>query len=444
MKRSKLRWAILVLLLAAGVLLAGCQIDYQSVAVLFVAHGEPASFDEGKERIIDPDGTLHGPFAPNLIRPYEIKEPGEQYWMWAALYEEVAEALTYQFGDMNGNGILHELRFVPEGDVPRFFSWTAFREGAKQQYAYLGGSPHNAAWKEHVERIRLSLLNKSIDVHLAYMEAKPTVAQKVWDLVISGRYDKLVVVPLLLSESTHTQEIRAEAEEWIRKAEERTGRPVEVVWAHPFFTEPYVRTLHAKAVAGMVQWIRETEVPSEVTDDQIGVVLASHGDPYPPPYPEFGWQEGEVYSHVYLMEKDFHDTVAKMLPYGTDDILMGNNEFRPPSVDQAVTQLIAKGKTAVIVVPASFPTTSMHTMWDIGEAASGLPPQNFHGVPPANIACWQRTAGGHTGTVYYSSRGYGDQEPGASYIRDGMRFVAEVALLELFEKHRAEYEYLFK
>ncbi len=421
---KRLRCVLVLLGLAALLLATGCRVDYRSVAVLFVAHGEPATFEEGCQPVRLPDGNLIGPFGTTLRVP-----PPEQSTLWAMLYEEVAEAMTYIFGDFNHNGILHELAPFPLGDVPPFFTWPVFKGGAAEQYAVLGGSPHNATYEKHVANVKLTLLNKSVDVHMAYMDARPMIAEKVYELMQNQRYNKLVVVPLLLSESTHTQEIREEVREWV----EKSGREIELVWGHSFFTEPYVRDLHAAAVAAQVEWVR-SQLPAGVTDGQIGVVLAAHGDPYPPPYPEFGYKPGDMYSMVYLMEKDFHDAISSKLPYPT---IMGINEFRPPSIESGIADLVAQGKQHIIVVPANFPSTSMHTMWDIAKKVVDQPVLPKDGVV-VNSNLWPGA------TVYYSSLGYADREPGTTNLINGMRYCAGVGLLQLFEQHRSEYEYLFQ
>ncbi len=101
---------------------AGCVQDVESVAILFVGHGEPATYQEGIQRGEFSDGTRLGPSGNSLGVP-----PAEQSTIWAAGYEEIATAMTYQFGDSNQNGVLHEVAIHPQGDVPGFFTWDAFK-----------------------------------------------------------------------------------------------------------------------------------------------------------------------------------------------------------------------------------------------------------------------------------------------------------------------------
>ncbi len=114
-------------LLAAmpAVLFALCSVgcgQEKPVAVLFVAHGEPTTFDDGTAVAEFWDGTLLGPSGTTLDVP-----ASEQATIWAAGYEETAAALTCQHGDFNQNGIAHELAMFPAGDVPPFFTWDAYK-----------------------------------------------------------------------------------------------------------------------------------------------------------------------------------------------------------------------------------------------------------------------------------------------------------------------------
>lgn len=52
-------------------------------------------------------------------------------------------------------------------------------------------------------------------------------------------------------------------------------------------------------------------------------------------------------------------------------------------------------------------------------------------APQEGVVSMTNSAGA---TIWYSSMGYGDIEPGRSNILKGLRFMTEVALLELVEK----------
>ena len=77
--------------------------EIERIAVLYIGHGEPAVFENGDIPVSFPDGSDFGPHGVTIGVPVEY-----QHTEWAAAYEEIATAMTYIFGDINGNGAEHE------------------------------------------------------------------------------------------------------------------------------------------------------------------------------------------------------------------------------------------------------------------------------------------------------------------------------------------------
>lgn len=181
----------------------------KKVALLFVGHGEPVVVEDGDVPITLADGTPFGPHAASLNVPEEY-----QYTEWAAAYEEIATAMSYIFGDLNGNGILHELAMVPSGDVPGFFTWDIFHADVNRHYEAIGNfSPHNDILHEHINSLDIDVAGASIDIYLAFLDAVPRISDVAWEIANANKYQELVVVPLLVASSTHTQEIADLVEE---------------------------------------------------------------------------------------------------------------------------------------------------------------------------------------------------------------------------------------
>ena len=122
-------------------------------------------------------------------------------------------------------------------------------------------------------------------------------------------YDELVVIPMLVSKSTHTDEITDQIEEFVHLIE-----GVEVTIWNRFLKCPYMRDSLGDAVVSWLTSNRE-QLPGEVQDHNIGMLLASHGTPYVPPFPEFGWKEGDIYSELIPTEDAFHEDVGRKLPW---------------------------------------------------------------------------------------------------------------------------------
>jgi hypothetical protein len=169
-------------------------------------------------------------------------------------------------------------------------------------------------------------------------------------------------------------------------------------------------------------------MPAEVGDDQVGVVLVSHGTPYVPAHPAFGWQEGEIFSDLVLTEDLFHEEVAVELPWATRT---GRMNYASPSIDEAIAALEDQGITHVMMLPSAFPTAAIHTMWHVAEPAVGRAV-----TPEEGVVTHERD----TGTiVYHTARGYADLETGRELFRNGLEFIAEVGVLEALQPEMSDY-----
>lgn len=385
------------------------------VALMYVGHGEPATPEDGDIPISYPDGSEFGPHGVELNVPLEA-----QHTEWAAAYEEIATALSYIFGDINGNGINHELGIVPHGDVPDFFTWEIFHGMIYSHYAECGGySPHNDLIREHVNSLDIRVKGAKVDIFLALLDDVPRIPDVLYEIA-QGDYDEVVVVPMLVANSTHTDEITGQIEEY--------GHLVghmDLMVAEPFFEVPYMRKSLRDAILSMVQHVAGY-IPAEVEDHNIGVLLASHGTPYVPPFPEFGWMEGEIYSELLPTEDAFHEEIAKSLPWISKT---GRMKYSAPEIESALSDFETEGFTHVVVVPSAFPTPAIHTMYDVATAA-----MDRVVLPDEGVVEHTRASGMK---VYFTSLGIADFEFGRREYRDGLAFLGKIAVMEALKKSPA-------
>ena len=386
------------------------------IALMFVGHGEPAMVDDGFIPLSFPDGSPFGPHGVELGVP-----PDYQHTEWAAAYEEIATAISYIFGDTNGNGIVHELGIVPFGDVPGFFTWDAFKASIRENYEAVGGySPHNDLIRDHISALDIDYLGTKIDIYLALLDEVPRIPDVVFEIA-KHDYDELVVVPMLIANSTHTDEIAGQIED----VEHLIGG-MEVLVAEPFFEVPFMRKSLGEGILAMARYIA-TQVPEDVEDHNIGVLLASHGTPYVPAFEEFGWLEGDIYSELIQTEDAFHDQLANMLPW---ESRTGRMNYALPAIEDTLNDFENDGFTHVIVVPSAFPTAAIHTMYHVAKSVTG------HVVlPEEGIVEHDRPSGMK---IYYTSQGIADLEPGRSEFRAGLEFLGKIAVLEALEKTPVE------
>lgn len=181
------------------------------------------------------------------------------------------------------------------------------------------------------------------------------------------------------------------------------------------------------AVTGMAKKIRES-IPSNVSDSEIGVVLASHGTPYVPPLPEFGYVEGEIFSNLIFTEDLFHEEIKEALPWKCNT---GRMNYATPSLEDALKKFDDDGVSHVIVVPSAFPTAAMHTMWDVAENVIGKA-----AIPQDGVVVHTRNSGVK---VYYSAEGFADTEPGKTEFRTGLDFIGRIGVLEVLEQAGIEF-----
>ena len=391
------------------------------IALLFVGHGEPATAADGDVPITLADGTPFGPHAASLGVP-----PEAQYTEWAAAYEEIATAMTYIFDDSNGNGVPHEVAIVPEGDVPAFFVWPAFHASIYEHYQACDNySPHNDWLRAHVESLNVEVCGEGVDAYLAYLDAVPRIRDVIWEITRTREYRELVVVPMLLADSTHTQEVDALVEESAHLLGD-----MEWVVTEPFFEVPFVQRRFRDATLAMAHSVRAA-LPPDVPDFNIGVVLASHGSPYVPALPEFGWKEGEIYSDLVPTEDAFHDEIAERLPWMSRT---GRMAYSSPTIEQALAEFEADGFTHVMVIPSAFPTPAIHTMWDVAVASVGRAV-----LPQEGVVTSTRPSGMQ---VYYTSAGLADFGPGLASFRDGLDFMGVSGVMEALKEQGRDDDYV--
>jgi len=420
MKGTYMKYAVGVLcVVCVSVLVVACGDDEEAkekVALMFVGHGEPAACQDGDKPITLADGTPFGPHATTLGVPEAF-----QYTEWAAAYEEIATAMTYVFPDLNENGTPHEVAIAPAGDVPAFFTWEAFHDSVYEHYNALEDySPHNDVLKEHINSLNIEVEGAEVDVYTAFLDAVPRIPDVVYELTTNGEYKKLAVVPILLATSTHTQEVA----NFIHETAHMTAG-MDVVVAEPFFEIPYMRTRLKNAVISMAKELRKS-IPGTVGDKDIGVVLASHGTPYVPPFEEFGWQEDEIFSNLILTENLFHDEIAEDMPWVMHT---GRMNFATPTIEDGLVAMEDMNKSHVMVIPSAFPTPAIHTMWDVANPSVGRAV-----LPGEGIVTHTRDSGLK---VYYTSSGYADMPDGRQQFRTGLTFIAELAVIEVLQTNSA-------
>lgn len=158
----------------------------------------------------------------------------------------------------------------------------------------------------------------------------------------------LVFVPMMLTDSSHTQEISEKI-----KALDLEKRGIQWVLSKPLFYRPeptllVIEKILAAAGSGAL--------------DRAGVILCCHGEP------EAWVQASRVNTRCNEQETAFCYAVKKGLVergFSWDNIVRGFNEFTTPGLSEAV-QILTKGKAKKMIAVATFGTTDcLHVNYDI-------------------------------------------------------------------------------
>jgi protoheme ferro-lyase len=209
-----------------------------------------------------------------------------------------------------------------------------------------GKSRHAEACREQCKLCAKQL--SDYDVRLGYNEfISPAFTDVALEMVKDG-IKKIVFVPMLQTDSTHTGEIRGKIE-----AIELDKKGVTWVMSKPLFYRPEPTQYVVEAIAKAV---------GKTSLDQVGVVLASHGEP-------------DEWTRLCLentrckeQETAFCACVKKGLiekGFVWDNIVQGFNEFTHPELPEAVEKLGDKNLKKVVVIASFGSTDGMHVNYDI-------------------------------------------------------------------------------
>lgn len=269
------------------------------IGILMVAHGEPETFDK-------------------------------------ALWEK---GLRLMFQEFKDTGM----------EVPTEEAFPTILEELKQKYEskYMNGKSRHA----EVSRLQCKLVGKQMpgyDVRLGFMEFIGPEFPEIAEEMIKDGIKKIVFLHMLQTDSTHTGEINEKIHE-MKLAE----RGVKYVISKPLFYRPEPTQLVIEKII---------KLAGTTPYDQVGVVLASHGEP------EEWIKSNLLNTKCKEQELAFCACVKKGLVergFSWENLTQGFNEFQHPELPEAVELLAEKKVTKVVVTPSFGTTEGMHISYDI-------------------------------------------------------------------------------
>lgn len=247
------------------------------------------------------------------------------------------EGLNEMFEEMRATG----LEVPPEEALPMIL------DHIREKYVAMGGrSPHVAVCRKQCELVARQL--PGFEVRIGFNEFSAPAFTRVADELAAEGIKKLLFVPMLQTDSSHTAEIRKKIEA-MRLAERR------VTWmmAKPLFYRPEPTRL----LLDMIM-----RAAGDMNPEEAGVVLASHGEPD-------RWTELSLdNTRCKEQETAFCACIKKGLAergFIWDNIMQGFNEFTRPDLPEAVAKLMDQKIKKLIVTPSFGTTDGIHVNYDI-------------------------------------------------------------------------------
>jgi protoheme ferro-lyase len=269
----------------------------EKIGILMVGHGEPETFDE----------------------------------------EAWTEGLHEMFEEFRVTGL----------EVPPDDAFPMMLTEIEEKYKVMGGKSRHAEACRRQKGLMAKYFPEH-DVRIGFNEfIGPSFTDVALEMVKDG-IKKIVFVPMLQTDSTHTGEVRNKIEKL-----ELDKKGVTWVMSKPLLYRPEP----TEVVIEMI-----TKAAGNTPREQIGIVLASHGEP-------------DEWTRLCLentrckaQETAFCACIKKALierGFIWDNIVQGFNEFTHPELPEAVENLADKNVKKVISI-ASFGTTDgMHVNYDI-------------------------------------------------------------------------------
>ncbi len=261
----------------------------------------------------------------------------------------------------------HEL----DADKASFIPWPFrpyFLSRVRQFYLESGGSAHNKVHQIMLHSLIQAMpeaLSQGVRFYQAFLDSSPRPDEATIQAINEGA-SKLIVMPVFLTDSSHTIGGRAQVE-----SIEAEKYGVEVCFARPLWdTQPLQQMFVVRANAHL----------NGADKSKVGILLVGHGQPD-------DWDA--IYPTQTEQENLFRQQVRERLiqaGYEADQIILAWMEFKHPNVVEGVKQLLAQEIEMIMYFSASISADAIHSDIQVPRevAHAGAPPQ----VKLVNMGAW--------------------------------------------------------
>jgi len=244
---------------------------------------------------------------------------------------------------------------IPGGpSVSKAFGWVVAKVRgpyARRNYRLIGGgSPILEITRHQARLLETALGDRDVDVAVAMRYTRPDTYDAVRELVRTGA-DRLILLPLYPQYSTATT---GSSESQLRRVLAELGVDLTLDVVRTWYDHPAYLDVQAALVTEAIERVPEAERSG------VAVLFSAHGLPQRvadrgDPYPE------ETAATV--------AAVVQRLPYEVDARIGYQSRTRPvhwigPGTDEVLSDLAAEGVKTVVVVPISFVSDHIETLYE--------------------------------------------------------------------------------
>ncbi len=258
----------------------------------------------------------------------------------AVLYYTHGEPPAYSA--MSWIKTFHELDSDGVSFIPRPFR-PFFLYDLRREYLEIGGSAHNKVHQIMLRSLEESMsgaTSRGVRFYQGFLDNPPRPDEMAISAVNEGA-SKLVVMPVFLTDSSHTQT----GQEMLETLElEKLG--VQVCYASPLWDSPSLRQIFVVCAAQNM---------GGADKSKVGILLVGHGQPE-------DWDK--IYPTQTEQETLFREAVREPLIQDgcrAENVVLAWMDFKQPKIPQTVEELLRKGVERILVFSASISADSIHS-----------------------------------------------------------------------------------
>ncbi len=234
--------------------------------------------------------------------------------------------------------------FVPWLVRPIFFNTV------RREYITAGGSAHNQIHQIFTDNLKRAMpeeVQKGDRFYLSFLENEPYPDEMAIRAINEGA-SRLVVLPVFITESTHTEEGK---------------KLVDSVSPEKYGVQTcYTGALWDSEILQASFVVRANEMLDGLEKSKVGILLVGYGQPTQ-------WEN--IFPAQNRQEIQYRHSIRNLLlvdGFSPEQVVLGWMDFQEPSIPAMLNELASKGVAKILVLGTSLSADSIHTGTKIPKA----------------------------------------------------------------------------